>query len=73
MAAVDFGDSELFEQLDDSAPLVPLHIRFKDDDEEENEAGLLQNKLEKCEDYIQKLIEENILTRVLVLMLASSG
>ncbi|XP_035514468.1 zinc finger CCHC domain-containing protein 8, partial [Morone saxatilis] len=52
MAEVDFGDSELFEQLDDSAPPVPTHIRFTDDEEETEET-------EESADSIQRLTEEN--------------
>ncbi|XP_071776474.1 zinc finger CCHC domain-containing protein 8 [Centroberyx gerrardi] len=58
MAEVDFGDSELFEQLDDTAP-VPTHIRFTDEEEGLEEPGLLRGRLEECEDNIQGLIEEN--------------
>lgn len=61
MAEVDFGDSELFEQLDDSAPRVSKHIRFTDDEEGHEEISHLRNRLEECDDYIQRLIEENIL------------
>lgn len=62
MAEVDFGDSELFQQLDDSAPPVPTHIRFTDDDEEDQEeTSQLRSRLEECDDYIQRLTEENIL------------
>ncbi len=61
MAEVDFGDSELFEQLDDSAPPVPTHIRFTDDEEDQKETSQLRSRLEECDDYIQRLTEENIL------------
>lgn len=61
MAEVDFGDSELFEQLDDSAPRVSKHIRFTDDEEDPEEISHLKNRLQECDDYIQRLIEENIL------------
>ncbi|XP_049433835.1 zinc finger CCHC domain-containing protein 8 [Epinephelus fuscoguttatus] len=59
MAEVDFGDSELFEQLEDSAPPIPAHIRFTDDEEEQDEASQLRSRLEECDDYIQRLTEEN--------------
>ncbi|XP_037633645.1 zinc finger CCHC domain-containing protein 8 isoform X1 [Sebastes umbrosus] len=59
MAEVDFGDSELFEQLDDSAPTVPTHIRFTSDEEEQGETGQLRGRLEECDEYIQRLTEEN--------------
>lgn len=63
MAEVDFGDTELFQQLDDSAPPVPTHIRFTDDDEEEEqeETEQLRSRLEECDDLIQRLTEDNIL------------
>lgn len=61
MAEVDFGDSELFQQLDDSVPRVSKHIRFTDDEEDQEEMGQLRSRLEECDDYIQRLIEENIL------------
>lgn len=62
MAEIDFGDSELFEQLGDSPPPVSKHIRFTDDEEVCDEIRQLRSRLEECEDYNQRLIEENILT-----------
>lgn len=62
MAEVDFGDRELFEQLGDSLPPVSEHIRFTDDDEDCDEIRQLRSRLEECEDYNQRLTEENILT-----------
>lgn len=62
MADVDFGDTELFEQLDDSLPPVSTHIRFTEDDEDCDEIRQLRSRLEECEDYNQRLAEENILT-----------
>lgn len=56
---MDFGDRELFEQLDDSAPPVNTHLRFRDEDGENTELGLLRSRLEESEDHIQKLTEEN--------------
>lgn len=61
MAEVDFGDSELFEQIDDSAPQVAKHIRFTDDGEDQEEKSHLKSRLEECDDYIQRLTDENIL------------
>lgn len=61
MAEVDFGDSELFQQLDDSAPPVPTHIRFTDDEEDQEETSQLRSRLEESDDCIQRLTEENIL------------
>ncbi|XP_053181518.1 zinc finger CCHC domain-containing protein 8 [Scomber japonicus] len=59
MAEVDFGDTELFQQLDDSAPPVPSHIRFTDNEEDEEEKGLPRSQLEEYDDHIQRLTEEN--------------
>uniref|UniRef100_A0A8C4EH40 Zinc finger CCHC domain-containing protein 8 n=1 Tax=Dicentrarchus labrax TaxID=13489 RepID=A0A8C4EH40_DICLA len=61
MAEVDFGDSELFEQLDDSAPPVPTHVRFTDDEEDQEEPVQARGGLEESDDYLQRLTEENIL------------
>lgn len=61
MAEFDFGDIELFQQLDESTPLVPTHIRFTDDEEDKEETTQLRNRLEESDDYVQRLIEENIL------------
>ncbi|KAM3867490.1 zinc finger CCHC domain-containing protein 8 [Diretmus argenteus] len=60
MAEVDFGDSELFQQLDDTVP-VPTHIRFADEEEDVEETGNEMDKREEREDNIQRLVEENIL------------
>lgn len=64
MAEVDFGDSELFQQLEDSAPPVSRHIHFTEDDGENEEASELRSRLEECEDNIERLSEENILASV---------
>lgn len=61
MAEVDFGDSELFQQLEEPVAPIPKHIRFTDDEEEQDEMGHLRSRLEECDDNIQRLIEENIL------------
>lgn len=57
---VDFGDSELFEQLDADPP-VPKHIRFTDDEEEEAPDALqeLRERLEECEGTVERLKAEN--------------
>ncbi|KAK2902069.1 hypothetical protein Q8A73_011815 [Channa argus] len=71
MAEVDFGDSELFQQLDDCASPVPTHIRFADDDEEDQtDTSRLRSRLEECDGYIQRLTEENILALAAAGMLA---
>ncbi len=70
MAEVDFGDSELFQQLDDSAPPVAAHIRFTDDEEDQEETAQLRSRLEECNEYIQRLTEENILVGGALCMLA---
>ncbi|GAA6224681.1 zinc finger CCHC domain-containing protein 8 [Lates japonicus] len=73
MAEVDFGDSELFQQLDDSEPPVPTHLRFTDDEEDQEERSQLRSRLEECDDYIQRLTEENILVRKLNILTRPSG
>uniref|UniRef100_A0A1A7Z5H5 Zinc finger CCHC domain-containing protein 8 n=1 Tax=Iconisemion striatum TaxID=60296 RepID=A0A1A7Z5H5_9TELE len=74
MAEVNFGDSELFQQLEDSEPFVPRHIRFTNDDEDQDESNQLQIKLEECEANIQKLSEENkVLQRKLNILTRPSG
>ncbi|KAG7490297.1 zinc finger CCHC domain-containing protein 8 isoform X1 [Solea senegalensis] len=74
MAEVDFGDNELFEQLDEFVPQVSTHIRFKDVEEEEEEdreeAKHFRGRMEECEDHIQRLTEENILLSQCMLALA---
>ncbi|KAG8011993.1 Zinc finger CCHC domain-containing protein 8 [Nibea albiflora] len=62
MAEVDFGDSELFEQLDDSAPAVPTHIRFTDNEEDQEETSQLRSRLEEeCRQEIEDSISNVIL------------
>lgn len=63
MAAVDFGDSELFDQFEEKAP---AHIRMIDEgDDEEGESSdrlrELRQTLEVCEETIERLNAENIL------------
>ncbi|KAJ8380270.1 hypothetical protein SKAU_G00010480 [Synaphobranchus kaupii] len=60
MAEFDFGDSELFQQLDESRP-ISTHIRFEQDDEDPEEIVELREKLEECEETINRLQLENIL------------
>ncbi|XP_072521019.1 zinc finger CCHC domain-containing protein 8 [Salminus brasiliensis] len=56
---VDFGDSELFEQLDADPP-VPKHIRFTDDEDEAPDAlRELRERLEECEETVDRLKAEN--------------
>ncbi|XP_041856003.1 zinc finger CCHC domain-containing protein 8 isoform X2 [Melanotaenia boesemani] len=75
MAEVDFGDRELFQQLDDNALLPPRHIRFPDGDEEnEEETTQLRSRLEECEDKIERLTAENkVLRRKLNILTRPSG
>lgn len=61
MAEVDFGDSELFQQLEEPVTPVSKHIRFSDDEEEQEEIGHLRARVEEFDDHIQRLVEENIL------------
>ncbi|TFK14118.1 Zinc finger CCHC domain-containing protein 8 [Platysternon megacephalum] len=62
-AEVDFGDRELFEQLDGDEVATPtaqpLHIRFEED-EEAGEA--LRERLRDSEEIVRQLRSENILT-----------
>ncbi|XP_068422960.1 zinc finger CCHC domain-containing protein 8 [Clinocottus analis] len=74
MAEVDFGDSELFQLLDDSALPVPTHIRFSSDEEDQEETSQLPSRLEECDDSIQRLTEENKeLRRKLSILIRPSG
>ncbi|XP_061585199.1 zinc finger CCHC domain-containing protein 8 [Cololabis saira] len=75
MAEVDFGDSELFQQLDDAAPLVPKHLHFSDNDEgDSEETAQLRSRLDECQDDMERLSEENkILRRKLSLLARPSG
>ncbi|KAM8962330.1 zinc finger CCHC domain-containing protein 8 isoform 2-T2 [Pelodytes ibericus] len=60
MAEVDFGDSELFEQLDDELPMAPVHIRFDQEaDSEEEDASGIREQLARCEETITQLKAEN--------------
>ncbi|XP_068100778.1 zinc finger CCHC domain-containing protein 8 [Hyperolius riggenbachi] len=60
MAEVEFGDSELFEQLDGDVPLQPVHIRFKEEEENSDvEPDTLQEQLSRCEETIAQLRAEN--------------
>ncbi|XP_061458348.1 zinc finger CCHC domain-containing protein 8 isoform X3 [Rhineura floridana] len=60
-AEVDFGDRELFEQLDaeERTPVPasqPLHTRFEEADEEPEE---LRERLRECEETVRELQAEN--------------
>ncbi|XP_056139496.1 zinc finger CCHC domain-containing protein 8 isoform X1 [Lampris incognitus] len=57
MADVEFGDSELFEQLDDARP-VPTHIRFMDDEEGAEDPSRVKER-EEYQEKMQTLINEN--------------
>ncbi|XP_051924052.1 zinc finger CCHC domain-containing protein 8 [Hippocampus zosterae] len=79
MAEVDFGDAELFDQLDDFTP-APTHIRFPDRDDadtvedDDDEKCRLRSRLDECDDCIQKLTEENkALRRKLTILTRPSG
>ncbi|XP_053726490.1 zinc finger CCHC domain-containing protein 8 [Synchiropus splendidus] len=71
MSEVDFGDLELFQQLEDSAPTVPKHTRFPDDEDDQGETSRIREELEVSDERIVRLNEEiealrrkvNILTR----------
>ncbi|XP_019741019.1 zinc finger CCHC domain-containing protein 8 [Hippocampus comes] len=79
MAEVDFGDAELFDQLDDFTP-VPTHIRFPDRDDadtvedDDDEKCRLRSRLDECDYCIEKLTEENkALRRKLTILTRPSG
>lgn len=61
MAEVDFGDSELFEQLDEERP-VATHLRFETDEDAPEEIQELRERLEEYEETISRLNAENILS-----------
>lgn len=61
MAEVDFGDSELFQQLEDPVTPVSKHIRLTDDEEKQEEIDHLRARVEEFDDHIHRLVEENIL------------
>ncbi|XP_078523698.1 zinc finger CCHC domain-containing protein 8 isoform X2 [Lissotriton helveticus] len=58
MAEVDFGDSELFEQLEDEPP-KPVHIRFNELDDSSEELEGLRERVRQCEATIEDLKSEN--------------
>lgn len=60
MAGVDFGDSELFQQLEEPETPLSKHIRFTDEEEEPEKIGHLRARVEECDSHIQRLVEENI-------------
>ncbi|XP_053135708.1 zinc finger CCHC domain-containing protein 8 isoform X2 [Hemicordylus capensis] len=62
-AEVDFGDRELFEQLDADEPkpvpaTQPLHTRFEEE-EEKAETEKLRERLQECEETVRQLQAEN--------------
>uniref|UniRef100_A0A8C5DED5 Zinc finger CCHC domain-containing protein 8 n=1 Tax=Gouania willdenowi TaxID=441366 RepID=A0A8C5DED5_GOUWI len=60
---VEFGDSELFEQLDDFTAPVNAHIHFTEDEPGQRDPNESRDRLEECEDHIQRLTEQNNLLR----------
>ncbi|KAM4051485.1 zinc finger CCHC domain-containing protein 8 [Anomaloglossus baeobatrachus] len=73
MAEVEFGDSELFEQLDGEAA-QPVHIRFDQSEDSEAEANSFQEQLARCEETIEQLRAENQeLRRKLAILSRPSG
>lgn len=61
MAEVEFGDQELFEQLDGDVKPQAKHIRFDDTEDSHLEPGGLQEQLARYGDTIEQLRAENIL------------
>ncbi|XP_034646992.1 zinc finger CCHC domain-containing protein 8 isoform X1 [Trachemys scripta elegans] len=77
-AEVDFGDRELFEQLDGdeaAAPTTqPLHIRFEEDEELEEAGEVLRERLRDSEEMVRQLRSENQeLRRKLKILTRPSG
>ncbi|KAK6306375.1 hypothetical protein J4Q44_G00233000 [Coregonus suidteri] len=73
MAEVDFGDSELFEQLGENIPAA-THVRFTEEEEDGEECSELKGRLGECEETVRSLIEENIfLKRKLKVLTRPSG
>ncbi|XP_061116245.1 zinc finger CCHC domain-containing protein 8 [Conger conger] len=73
MAEFDFGDSELFQQLDEDRP-TSTHIRFEQDEENPEEVLELREKLEECEETINRLqLENQDLKRKLNILASPSG
>ncbi|XP_075033967.1 zinc finger CCHC domain-containing protein 8 [Mixophyes fleayi] len=74
MAEVEFGDSELFEQLDGETAPLQTHIRFDQAEESEAEPGGLQEHLTRCEETIAQLrLENQELRRKLSVLSRPSG
>ncbi|XP_072000088.1 zinc finger CCHC domain-containing protein 8 [Engystomops pustulosus] len=59
MAEVEFGDVELFEQLDDEPAPQAVHIRFDQTEDSEVEANSFQEQLARCEETMAQLRAEN--------------
>ncbi|XP_030438430.1 zinc finger CCHC domain-containing protein 8 [Gopherus evgoodei] len=77
-AEVDFGDRELFEQLDGdeaAAPTAqPLHTRFEEDEELEEAGEALRERLRDSEEMVRQLRSENQeLRRKLKILTRPSG
>lgn len=62
-AEVDFGDRELFEQLEGEDGPPPPRLNADEEEEDREEAfSELQERLRGCEETVRRLREENILT-----------
>ncbi|CAL8249864.1 unnamed protein product [Boreogadus saida] len=72
MAEVDFGDSELFDQLGDNPP-TSTHIRFTEDEGDDEETSDHRDKFEDFEEKIQTLTDENILLQQLNILTRPSS
>ncbi|XP_067395672.1 zinc finger CCHC domain-containing protein 8 isoform X1 [Emydura macquarii macquarii] len=77
-AEVDFGDRELFEQLDGdevaSPTAQPLHTRFEEDEEPEGAGEALRERLRESEETVRQLRAENQeLRRKLKILTRPSG
>ncbi|XP_062446071.1 zinc finger CCHC domain-containing protein 8 isoform X1 [Rhea pennata] len=75
-AEVDFGDRELFEQLEeDDAPPPPAHLRFEEEEEgAEGALAELRERLRDCEETVRRLrVENQELKRKLNILTRPSG
>ncbi|XP_075690255.1 zinc finger CCHC domain-containing protein 8 [Rhinoderma darwinii] len=59
MAEVEFGDFELFEQLDGEVAAQAVHIRFDQAEDSDVKSNSLQEQLASCEETIAQLRAEN--------------
>ncbi|XP_044131658.1 zinc finger CCHC domain-containing protein 8 [Bufo gargarizans] len=74
MAEVDFGDNELFEQLEDEPAPQAVHVRFDEAEDSEGASSSFQEQLARCEETVVQLRAENQeLRRKLAVLSRPSG